>query len=356
MVEVSTGGTPAAAFQPGSPDSSEASDAGLFEALLTKDSTRKQRTAPLSTPEDADPSPDHIDETQGPDDEEKPIAKAKSALEPEGDDDAEQGSEQSTEDESDGEPVGRKFTVKIDGKNVEVDEKEVVAGYQRQADYTRKTTALAGDRKAFEAEAAQVRQERQRYQQILPQLGQMLQAQLPKPPDPNLRAVDPLRYMMEKDAYESGVQQVRAVNQEMVRLNQQAQSEHFGRLQQQIDYGRQKLPELVPEWKDAAVYEADRPKLRGYLKQGGYEDSEIDQAYDPRAISLAVKAMKYDALMARAKNVKPAVSQAQTQARPRASQESASPPRRDRELNVAKQRLKETGSMDDAASAFKALL
>jgi len=43
-------------------------------------------------------------------------------------------------------PEARTYTVKVDGQTTEVSEDELVNGYQRQADYTRKTQELAAER------------------------------------------------------------------------------------------------------------------------------------------------------------------------------------------------------------------
>ena len=48
------------------------------------------------------------------------------------------------------------YTVKVDGETVEVTLKEALAGYQRQADYTRKMQALAEERKQFEEASEEI--------------------------------------------------------------------------------------------------------------------------------------------------------------------------------------------------------
>jgi hypothetical protein len=50
------------------------------------------------------------------------------------------------------------FEVKIDGEPVKVTLKEALAGYQRQADYTRKAQSLATEREAFETQVSQMEQ------------------------------------------------------------------------------------------------------------------------------------------------------------------------------------------------------
>ncbi len=49
-----------------------------------------------------------------------------------------------------GETSDRKFTVKVDGEDKEVNEKELLDGYMRQADYTKKTQKLSDEGEYFE--------------------------------------------------------------------------------------------------------------------------------------------------------------------------------------------------------------
>ena len=55
------------------------------------------------------------------------------------------------------------YTVKVDGKDVEVTLDELRSGYSRQADYTRKSQVLAEQRQKADEELAATQQERQRY-------------------------------------------------------------------------------------------------------------------------------------------------------------------------------------------------
>lgn len=61
-----------------------------------------------------------------------------------------------TEEGDDEDPgLGETYQVKVDGEVVEVTLKEALAGYQRQADYTRKAQALAAEKQEFEATVSQ---------------------------------------------------------------------------------------------------------------------------------------------------------------------------------------------------------
>ena len=62
-----------------------------------------------------------------------------------------QPEEDAEEDAADEDPrLDETYQVKVDGEVVEVSLKEALAGYQRQADYTRKAQALASEKQEFE--------------------------------------------------------------------------------------------------------------------------------------------------------------------------------------------------------------
>ena len=95
------------------------------------------------------------------------------------------------------------YTVKIDGKDAQVTEDELLSGYSRQADYTRKSQVLAEQRKKIEEELSATQQERQRYTQALEQLEESTDyeiAQLKSQDLEKLKEEDPLAYMQRKDA------------------------------------------------------------------------------------------------------------------------------------------------------------
>jgi hypothetical protein len=71
----------------------------------------------------------------------------------------------------------RTFRVKVGNEEVEVTEDELLSGYSRTADYTKKTQALAETRKAVEAERVAIeeaKQLRETYSQRLQAIEQIL--------------------------------------------------------------------------------------------------------------------------------------------------------------------------------------
>ena len=67
------------------------------------------------------------------------------------------------DEEVDEEPAETLYTVKVDGKEVEVNLEEALKGYQRQEAFTKRSMELAEQRKAFAAEAAETKQLRDAY-------------------------------------------------------------------------------------------------------------------------------------------------------------------------------------------------
>jgi hypothetical protein len=88
--------------------------------------------------------------------------------------------EATAEDEDTGEdsPEVQLVTVKIDGKTEQIPLEEAIKGYQRQADYSRKTAALAEERRSFDQDRQAVIQERTQYAHLLTALQQQLQEAL----------------------------------------------------------------------------------------------------------------------------------------------------------------------------------
>lgn len=76
--------------------------------------------------------------------------------------------EETHEEETDEEP---KYTVKVDGEEIEVTQDELLRGYMRQKDYTQKTQQLAEQRRQFENYRPQYQQQPQPQPQQVPQYG-----------------------------------------------------------------------------------------------------------------------------------------------------------------------------------------
>ena len=211
---------------------------------------------------DADNQPDNATEAlQDSDEAEEFEAEEVEADETFEDDDFEEelsGEEDDAEDEvgTDEEPAEQLIQLDLDGQQVEVTLDELQKSYLRQSDYTKKTQALAEQRKASETELEALRQERMQYAELLPQLAQQLEtATSPEELQRlnELRESDPLQYMLEKDALDQRQAQLNAVKQEQERLAQASQAEQQQLLADHLQKETAALMDALPAWKDEAV-------------------------------------------------------------------------------------------------------
>ncbi|MBR0647711.1 hypothetical protein [Plastoroseomonas hellenica] len=184
------------------PDTPQGTDvetaASSIAELLARDSGEPgAAAAPRMSQAKADPA-----EAQHPGpDGETPIDAEGPELEPEVEIEPEDPPAEADEDTTEPDPAKTLVTVEIDGKAQRLPLAEVTRGYLRQADYTRKTQALAEDRRAFDGEASAVRQERLQYAQLLPALAfQVQQMQGPEPDWARLKEEDPVGYMLKREA------------------------------------------------------------------------------------------------------------------------------------------------------------
>mgnify|MGYP003110034094 CR=1 FL=1 len=62
------------------------------------------------------------------------------------------------------------YKLKVDGEEIEVTEEELLKGYSRQSDYSKKTQELAAQRKDLEAITSENQAARERMSQLIPEL------------------------------------------------------------------------------------------------------------------------------------------------------------------------------------------
>ena len=255
----------------------------------------------------------------------------------------EDGEDQPEQQEEPEEP--ELFTVKIDGKEAKVTREELLNGYQRQADYSRKTAEVAEQRRTAEAEAQRIQQERNHYVAQLDQVATVLQASLPTPPSEQMLHSDPLTYVQQKELYEARVNQLRAVLGEKQRAEEQSQREMERQHQQMMSHARQHLLAELPDWKNPEKARAGQRELADYMRTCGYSEQEIAAASDPRAVVGFRKAMLYDRLQAAQPKVTQKLATAPKMVRP-----GAAGPAPD-QAKALTQRVKRSGGRDMDAIA-----
>lgn len=247
------------------------------------------------------------------------------------------------------------FTVTLDGKEVKVTRAEAIAGYQRQADYTRKTQELATQRQAAEAEVAQYRQNREQYASILTVLQERVGSEKDEPTEEQwntLQSEDPERFALEWANATRRKEQRAKIKAEQDRIAGEKAEEQKAALVTFITEQRTKLLEALPEWKTPEKATAGMARVREYGKTLGFTDKELDQAYDHRMIVAVDKARRYDALMAEKKRAMSKVEKAPDMPAPG----NRTPPKNTKIVarEAARKELRKTGKLEDALSLLDA--
>lgn len=251
----------------------------------------------------------------------------------------------------------QRFKVKVAGEEREVPLSELLKGYQLESDYRIKTSQVAEQARAAQAQFAQAQALQQRYSQALQTQMQQLAAVQPQPPDPAMIESDPVSYLRQQQAYQGWQDQVRRVQDEAAQL-QAAQAAQEQQHTAQIEREQAELLlKAIPDWSDAAKARAEKAEVAKFLKAAGYTDAEIQGVRDHRAVVMARKAMLYDQLQAKQQ-------QQQQQATQKVQNLPPKPPQRPGGGDVSPtdgrtrsmQSLKKTGSIEDAAQVFASML
>jgi hypothetical protein len=258
------------------------------------------------------------------------------------------------EEEQEEEPTPT-YKVKVGKDEIDVPLDELLKGYSRTADYTRKTQEIAETRKVVEAERAKIDEAarlRDTYAQRLQVIEQMLNQDSGEDLA-TLKETDPIGYAVRVAEQSEREKQLNAVRAEQQRLAQQQQAEQGERLKAHLATEAQKLAEAIPELSDPAKGQAIRTDIRNYAQKLGFSDQELAQVYDSRAVTALYKAMQYDKLVSGKGGASKKVNSAPRMLKPGTSTPET---RTSQEVKNMRGRLKKSGRAKDAAALFERFL
>lgn len=262
--------------------------------------------------------------------------------------------EEAEETEEEGEEP-KTVTIKIDGKEVEVTLDELKNGYQRQSDYTRKTMEAAEQRKAADAELNAAIQERRTYADNLQRMQIQLESALQEQNTidwQRLIDTDPQEYLKQQHLYQQRQAQLQRNGIEQQQVNAKIQAEEQARFQSHLQAQQEELLAKLPEWKNDEKSKAEKVALREYLLNQGFDQKNVDNISDAKAVIMARKAMLYDKMMSKAQAVAKKVSNLPQKVEKPGVAETRNLDKR----SNAFQRLSKSGSIDDAAAMFASIL
>ena len=324
-------------------DSSEGSErrrtAGEIQDTLT-DMLREDYAPPQEEEEQSEPGIEDGLEEQAIEDESYEDSEEVNEMDEEGDDEY-----------SDGDASA--YRVIVNGQELQVPLDELISGYQKGSSFTQKSQALADERKNFEATAQAVQQERQSYATVLQQLrAQMEAAQQPNVDWDRLERENPVQWLKLKQVERDRQAQVHAVQEEQVRMQQIFEQQSSQELHQRLGSERALILEKIPEWSDPDVQATEQRQLAEFGRSIGFSDQELDTVYDHRALIVLRDAWRYNQLTngKKVRSVKSKIKNAKSGGK------QMSKRMRSRKAKAQRQKLRETGKVDDAAALLGAIL
>ena len=240
------------------------------------------------------------------------------------------------------------YTVKVDGSEMEVTLDELLRGYQREADYTRKTSELSLEKSRhndmMQQSQSEINQKLSKLTELTSAAQQELQTEYSNIDFEKLYEDDPveaarLEHKMRKRA------------ENLQRIQEETRNNQMNEFQKYLQEEQAKVATLIPEFSDPAKASRIKSEMRTYLTKLGYNNNEIASVYDSRQVMLIKDAMAYDKLKKSNVKVTKKVAKAPKVVKPGVSKtkaEQASKQRRDK-LN----HLKKTGSVRSAAKVFR---
>jgi len=327
-------------------------DGSLIEA---QEALLKMMNPEPETPESEEATPTEEEESQPTEEDESSDVEPEEES-PEEDDDYE-GTESRAEE---GEDL---YAVTVNGEERTVPLDELLKGYSRQSDYTKKTQEVSEERKKMEAlegtynsEVNQIQAERTHYVKALQSLIETSMGTLDEYSNINweeLKRDDPIEFVTKKEEWREKQDKIQGLQKEQSDALQRQQYEEKVAYKKLVASEHAALGEKLPEWNES---KEKRRKLAGQVKEyalsQGFDESEVKGLADHRSILILLKARKYDEMTnsdVRAKKLKNKPRVIRAGSGTTRSQESRS------QRKTKMKRLKQTGHVDDAASLLEDL-
>ena len=267
-------------------------------------SVEEAREALLSLLEPEEEKPE-IEEATPTEEEESTEEIQDESLEEESEEESEEEDEEESE-ESDEEVEEALYAVTVNGEEQEVSLDELMKGYSRQSDYTRKTQAISDERKNFEAlsekynaEMSQIQSERQQYAEYLSKIVEQSMGGLDKFANidwESLKASDPIEYVTRREELREAQEKVQGLKNEQAVASQKQMAESEQMRKQMVQSEHQKLVSAVPEWGDPSKQKGLASSVREFALTQGFTEEELNSLIDHRSVLVLMKAAKFDAI------------------------------------------------------------
>jgi hypothetical protein len=257
-------------------------------------------------------------------------------------------SESSDIQENSEEPV---YTVTVDGTDYEVTQDELIQGYQRNADYTRKTQELAVEKQQSSEFVERSKKDVEAKLGQLTQLNQAAQAQLQE----EYANID-FEKLYDEDPVEAArlEHKMRKKHEQLAQVQQQTQELQSQEFNKYLEEQQKQLNIKIPELSNPDKGPQFRKQMRDYLSSVGFNSQEIDSVYDHRYVMLVRDAMSYRNLQ----KAKPQIKKKAVNA-PKVVKSGVSKSKGQQQAEAKRQqlsKLRKSGQVRDAAKLFRSLV
>lgn len=229
---------------------------------------------------------------------------------------------------------GEWHTVKVDGEELQVTLDEALKGYQRDADYRKKTMTLAEERKAITAEKTRI-------SELVEQVDSFIKREEETVDWADLRQNDPEEYIAKQEEMAKAKQ-----------VRQAAISEQQSQAQELLQREKGSLVELMggEEWTQEKR-NTDLTLAGEYLTQKGFKDEDIGKIMDHRLWKVIFDAAKADKYQKTEAKVKEQVRKA-----PKSVKPGQKLPPEQRKLKQAADRIKSARNSQDGVNGLAELI
>ena len=320
------------------------------EALLSLEEPEEE------TPKTEEAQPTEVEESQ-PEEEDESFEE-----ESEEEEEAEpkEGKAEEESEEPDEEEEEALYAVTVNGKEREVSLDELLSGYSRQSDYTRKTQELSEERKQMESlgqrynhEVAQIQSERQQYMMNLQQIIESATGDLQQFSSvdwASLKESDPIEYVTKREEFRESQEKIQAVQYQHEYARQKHLNEEETLKKTVVREEHKKLVESMPEWGDPEAQKKLASDIKSYGLEQGFTGEELSSLVDHRSVLVLLKALKYDQMQnadVKSKKIKnkPKVIRA---GKGKSTSDSSKSKR-----TAQMKRLRGTGHLDDASALLE---
>ena len=263
-------------------------------------------------------------------------------------DEAEETSESSDIQENSEEPY---YSVTVDGTDLSVNLEELIQGYQRNADYTRKTQELAQERNQSSEFVERSKKDVEAKLQKLNELNNAAQAQLQQ----EYANID-FEKLYDEDPVEAArlEHKMRKKHEQLAQVSQQTQELQAQEFNKYLEEQQKLLSKKVPELLDAQKGPRFKEEMRSYLGNIGFNDTEINSVYDHRYVMLVKDAMSYRNLQKAKPGIKKKVANAPKVVKGGVAKSKGQADAEAKRQQLSK--LRKTGQVRDAAKFFRNLV